>query len=253
MRLSALYRYPVKGLSAQPLSSVRLEADEYFPGDRLFAVENGPAGFDAMAPVHQPKIKFLMLMRNTRLASLDTRYDEASGVLTIVHEGREAARGDLRQPAGRAAIETFFAEFCRDELRGPARLLEAPKGFRFTDSKSGFVSLVNLATVAAIGEKTGRRIDPLRFRANLYLEGLDAWREHELVGRVLAIGEARLEVIKITDRCAATGVEPGSGLRDIDVVQALRDNWGHIDCGVYARVMESGTLRVGDSVDIETL
>lgn len=252
MRLDALYRYPVKGLSPQPLASAALEADGYFPGDRLFAIENGPSGFDPEAPVHQPKIKFLMLMRNARLASLATHYDDASGVLTIVREGREAVGGNLREPAGRAAVEAFLADFCQDELRGPVRLLEAPRGFRFTDSKSGFVSLVNLASVAAIGAKTGRAIDPLRFRANLYLQGLEAWREHELVGRVLAIGDARLEIIKTTDRCAATGVEPGRGVRDIDVVQALRDNWGHIDCGVYAKILNGGTLRVGDSVEIET-
>ncbi len=253
MRLSALYHYPVKGLSPQPLASANLEADGYFPGDRLFAIENGPSGFDADAPVHQPKIKFLMLMRNGRLASLDTRYDDASGVLTVAREGREVVRADLRDAAGRGAIESFLGDFCADELRGPLRLLEAPNGFRFTDSKAGFVSLVNLASVEAIGESVGRNIDPLRFRANLYLDGLEAWREHQLVGRVLAIGDVRLEVLKTTDRCAATGVEPGSGLRDIDVVQALRAGWGHIDCGVYARIAQGGTLRVGDAVSVETL
>jgi uncharacterized protein YcbX len=249
MRLNALYRYPVKGLSPQAIDSAELETGGYFPGDRLFAVENGPSGFDFAAPVHQPKIKFLMLMRNARLASLATHYEDASGVLTIVHAGRAVA-GDLRDPNGRAAIEAFLDGFCADELRGPVRLLEAPKGFRFTDSKSGFVSLVNLATVEAIGEKAGRRIDPLRFRANLYLEGLPAWREHELVGRTLLVGGVRLEILKTTDRCAATAVEPGSGLRDVDVVQTLRDNWGHVDCGVYARVAEGGRLQVGDGVEI---
>lgn len=252
MRVGALYRYPVKGLSPQRLSSAILEADGYFPGDRLFAIENGPSGFDADAPVHQPKIKFLMLMRNARLAALATHYDEESGVLTIVCEGREAARGDLRSAAGRAEIEAFLSEYCADELRGAARLLEAPTGFRFTDSKSGFVSLVNLATVAAIGERSGRPVDPLRFRANLYVEGLPAWREHELVGRLLAIGDVRLEVLATTDRCAATAVEPGSGRRDIDVVQTLLDGWGHVDCGVYARIAQGGMLRVGAAVELET-
>lgn len=253
MRIAALYHYPVKGLSPQPLSGANLETDGYFPDDRLFAIENGPSGFEAEAPVLQPKIRFLMLMRNERLASLHTHYDRANGVLTIAREGREVVRGNLRDAVGRAEIEAFFAEYCADELRGPTRLLEAPKGFRFSDSKSGFVSLVSLATVAAIGEKVGRRIDPLRFRANLYVDGLEAWREHELVGRILAAGDVRLEVLKTTDRCAATAVEPGSGLRDIDVVQALRDGWGHIDCGVYARIARGGTLRVGEALTLETL
>jgi uncharacterized protein YcbX len=252
MHIDALYRYPVKGLSPQPLEFALLESNGYFPGDRLFALENGPSGFNADAPVHQPKIKFLMLMRNARLASLETHYDDASGILTIARQGKEVAQGNLSSDSGRAAIETFFADFCADDLHGATRLLKAPRGFRFTDSKSGFVSLVNLATVRAIGAAIGRTVDPLRFRANVYLEGLEPWRELDLVGKLLRAGEARLEVLKVIDRCAATGVEPGSGRRDMDMVEALRSGWGHIDCGVYARVMQGGTLRLGDAVTIET-
>ncbi|MCI0466933.1 MAG: MOSC domain-containing protein [Beijerinckiaceae bacterium] len=252
MRINALYRYPIKGLSPQPLEIAQLVTDGYFPGDRLFALENGPSGFSAAAPLHQPKIKFLMLMRNAALAALKTHYDDASGILTIARHGIEVARGDLRSVAGRVAIESFLAGFCRDELRGAVRLLEAPRGFRFTDSKCGFVSLINLASVKAIGARIGRPVDPLRFRANIYVDGLDAWQEFELTGKFLRIGDACLEVLKRIDRCAATGVDPGSGARDMDVVQALREGFGHIDCGIYARVSQGGTLRPGDAAAIET-
>jgi uncharacterized protein len=174
---------------------------------------DGCSGFDADAPVHQPKIKFLMLIRNTRLASLETHYDDAGGLLTIARQVKEVAQGNLSSDSGRAAIETFFADFCADELRGAVRLLKAPRGFRFTDSKPGFVSLVSLASVRVIGAAIGRTVDPLRFRANLYFDGLEPWREFELVGELLCIGDARLEVLKTIDRCAATGAEPGSGRR----------------------------------------
>jgi len=250
MRVAAIYRYPVKGLSPERLDAADLEADGYFPGDRLFALENGPSGFNPSAPEHQPKIKFLMLMRNAGLAGLKTRYDDASGVLTIVSEGREVARGDLRSAEGREAIEAFLAGFLGSEIRGPVRLLAAPEGFRFTDSKSGFVSLVNLASVAAIGAAQRAALDPLRFRANLYVEDMAPWAEAALPGRTLLIGGARLEILKMTDRCAATGVEPGTGRRDMDLVQTLRANFGHIDCGVYARVTEGGRIVVGDAVRV---
>ena len=250
MRVAALYRYPVKGLSPQALAAAELARGGYFPGDRLFALENGPSGFDPLAPEHQPKIKFLMLMRNARLAGLATRYDDETGVLTLRHEGGVAARGGLRAPEGRAAIETYLTRLLGEEIRGPVRLLEAPAGFRFTDSKSGFVSLVNLASVAAIGAAAGREIDPLRFRANIYVDGLEAWRETELVGKSLTIGGALLEVLKMTDRCAATGVEPGTGLRDMDLVQTLRATFGHIDCGVYARIARGGRVAMGDVIAV---
>ena len=92
MRIETLYRYPVKGLSPERLKRAALPAGGFFPGDRLFAIENGPSGFDAAEPVHQPKIKYLMLMRNESLARLKTRYDDASGDLVIHEGGQEVLR-----------------------------------------------------------------------------------------------------------------------------------------------------------------
>ncbi|MBM3552416.1 MAG: MOSC domain-containing protein [Alphaproteobacteria bacterium] len=250
MRIAALYRYPVKGLSPERLDAADLHSDGYFPGDRMFALENGRSGFDPAAPAHQPKIKFLMLMRNGALAGLATRYDAATGVLTIVQDGREVTRGDLRSAGGRQAIEDFLTGFLGAEIRGPVRLLAASEGFRFTDSKSGFVSLVNLASVAAIGEAQRAAVDPLRFRANLYLEDMAPWAEAALPGRTLMIGGVRLDILKMTDRCAATGVEPGTGRRDMDLVQTLRNSFGHIDCGVYARVAQGGRIAAGDAISV---
>ncbi|MGD9544722.1 MAG: MOSC domain-containing protein [Methylocystis sp.] len=250
MRLASLYCYPVKGLSPEPLDAADLRADDYFPGDRLFALENGPSGFDPAAPEHQPKIKFLMLMRNAALAGLKTRYDAAAGALTIARDGRDVATGYVRAAEGRKAIEDFLTGFLGPEVRGRVRLLAAPNGFRFTDSKSGFVSLVNLASVAAIAQAQGAAVDPLRFRANLYVEDMTPWAEAALLGRTLAIGGARLEVLKMTDRCAATGVDPETGRRDMDLVQTLRENFGHIDCGVYARVIQGGRIAAGDAVSV---
>jgi hypothetical protein len=250
MRLASLYRYPVKGLSPEPLDWADLPTGGYFPCDRLFALENGPSGFDPGAPAHQPKIKFLMLMRNAALAGLSTRYDEASCMLTIVKDGREAARGDLGAAEGRAAIEAFLTDYLGAEIRGPVRLLEAPADFRFTDSKSGFVSLINLSSVAAIEKAQGARVDPLRFRGNLYIEGAEPWAEAAWPGRRLKIGDAELEALKMTDRCAATGVAPGVGERDMDLVETLRKNFGHIDCGVYARIARGGRIARGDAATL---
>ncbi len=250
MRLASLYRYPVKGLSPEKLDAVDLEAGGYFPCDRLYALENGPSGFDAAAPAHQPKIKFLMLMKNAALAALKTRYDEASGGLTISRDGHEVVRGNLRASQDRARIEQFLANYLdAAEIRGAVKLLAAPEGFRFTDSKSGFVSLVNLASVGEIEKAQGVRLDPLRFRANLYVEGAPAWAEASWPGQKLKLGGATLEILKMTDRCAATSVDPSTAVRDMDVPQTMRKTFGHIDCGVYARVVEGGRVAAGDTLD----
>jgi uncharacterized protein YcbX len=243
----SLYRYPVKGLSPEPLEAAVLEAGAHFPGDRLFAIENGPSGFDPTAAEHLPKLKFLMLMRQERLARLKTRFDDATQVLSISQGGHVLAAGDLRTEAGRSTIEHFVANYFADELRGPPRLLAAPPGFRFMDSRNGFLSIIDLASVKAISAAAGRAtLDPLRFRANLYVEGLGAWGEFDLLGRQVRLGDARLEIIKRIDRCAATDVDPLTGIRDMRMVDLLERSFGHHDCGVYARVVSGGGIKKGD-------
>src|SRR6202162_2739212 len=123
--IRAIYRHPVKGLSAESLPIAALSPGETLAGDRRYAIENGPSGFDPAAPAYLPKQRFLMLMKNERLARLDTSFEDASQVFAIRENGGEAARGDLRTDAGRAAIEGFFASFCGNELRGPPKILEA--------------------------------------------------------------------------------------------------------------------------------
>src|SRR5687767_14271112 len=124
--IQGIYRYPVKGLSPEPLARTQLSPGQTIPCDRLYAIENGPSGFDPAAPKYFPKMRFLMLMRNGRLAELRTSFDDATHVLTIRCEGREAARGDLRTAEGCTAIERFFADFSAPELRGPPKVLHAP-------------------------------------------------------------------------------------------------------------------------------
>jgi uncharacterized protein len=247
LTVTALHRYPVKGLSPEPLAAAALTPGSYFPGDRLFAVENGPSGFDPAAPVHQPKIKYLMLMRNEALARLRTTYDDATGELTIREGDREAARGDLGARHGRLAIEAFFRRYLPGELRGPPKVLAAGDGYRFTDSPRGYVSLINLASVAAVEDMVGAPVDPLRFRGNLHVTGLPAFEELDLVGATLTTESGLgLKIIKRIVRCAATNVDPATGRRDLAIPAALQKNLGHADCGIYAEVVAGGEVRAGD-------
>lgn len=251
-RIEALCRYPVKGLSPQPLPRTTLVPGRTIAADRLYAIENGPTGFDPAAPAYFPKIRFLMLMRNERLAALRTDYDETSHTLSIVLEGREAARGDLRTKEGRLAIEAFFRLYMPDELNGPPKVLsgEAPSGVphSFSDIAKKVVSIINLASVAAVEAAVGQPVDPLRFRGNIHVSGWPAWHEFDLLGGELSIGKARLKVVKRIVRCAATNVDPATGIRDLTIPTTLQRNFNHADCGIYAEVVAAGDIAVGDAV-----
>jgi uncharacterized protein YcbX len=245
--IQAIYRYPVKGLSPQPLPKVRLTPGETLPADRLYAIENGPSGFDPAAPAYFPKQRFLMLMRNARLAALRTDFDAATHTFVIHAEGRAAVRGDLRTHQGRLAIERFFASYCADELRGPPTVLFG-EGHSFSDVAAKVVSIINLGSVAAVESAVGTPVDPLRFRGNLYVAGWPAWHEFDLLGQEIAIGAVRLKVVKRIQRCAATNVDPSTGIRDLSIPQTLLQSFGHSDCGIYAQVIVGGEIAVGDAL-----
>jgi MOSC domain-containing protein len=245
--IQAIYSYPVKGLSPQSLQRAALKPGETLPADRLYAIENGPSGFDPAAPAYFPKQRFLMLMRDERLASLRTAFDAESHILVIHWQGREAARGNLRSVEGRLAIEAFFRRFMPKELRGAPKVLFGD-GHSFSDVAKKVVSIINLASVAAVETAAGAPVDPLRFRSNLYVEGWPAWHEFELMDRELSIGGARLKVIKRIVRCAATEVDPATGIRDLAIPRMLMQSFGHADCGVYAEVVAAGEIAIGDQV-----
>ncbi len=247
-RIDGIYRYPVKGLSPQSLARTRLSVGATLPADRLYAIENGPSGFDPAAPAYFPKQRFLMLMRNERLAALRTDYDETSHTLIIYAEGREAARGDLRTAEGRNVVERFFARFCADELRGPPKVLFG-ENHSFSDVSRKVLSIINMASVAEVESAAGAPVNPLRFRGNLYVTGWPAWHEFDLLGSEIAIGaSARLKVVKRIQRCAATDVDPDTGIRDLTIPRTLLENFDHTDCGVYAEVVADGEIAVGDAI-----
>src|SRR5215211_1768260 len=196
------------------------------------------------------KPHFLMLMRDEWLAGLRTHFDDASHVLTIRRNGAIAVQGNLETAEGRAAVENFFATAFAGQIKGSPKVLESP-GHSFSDVARKVVSIINLASVRAIEDMVGAPVHPLRFRANLYVEGWPAWHEFDLVDRMLSIGDVRLKVVKRIVRCAAVNVDPDTAQRDLTIPTALQRRLGHADCGIYAEVIEGGTISAGDTIAAE--
>jgi uncharacterized protein YcbX len=249
-RIAGIYRYPVKGLTPEQLTRAELSPGQTLAADRRYAIENGPSGFDPAEPKWLPKPHFLMLMRDEWLAGLQTHFDDASHVLTISWNGEIAAQGNLGTQEGRTAIENFFATAFAGQIKGPPKVLESP-GHSFSDVARKVVSIINLASVRAVESMVGAPVHPLRFRANLYVEGWPAWHEFDLVDRMLAIGDIRLKVVKRIVRCAAVNVDPDTAARDLAIPQALQRRLGHADCGIYAEVITGGTIGAGDTIAAE--
>jgi uncharacterized protein len=245
--VASLYRYPIKGLSGASLTEIKLEPGAGVPFDRAFALAHGSVRFDPLEPAYLPPSNFFQLKRDERLAALVTSFDAETGVLTVARDGRQVARGIITQASGRMVIEQFFGAYLKNLERGQPKLVHAA-GHHFADAPYPFVSLINLASVKDLERVVGKPIDPLRFRGNVYIDGLPAWAEFDAVGRGITIGGAGLAVAARIERCAATNVEPGTGLRDLNLPMALQRAYGHVDMGVYAQVTTGGRVAVGDRI-----
>jgi len=246
MHLSQILRYPVKSLSGETLTHCQLTPGQGLPYDRHWALAR-PDGEAIDTPGWLPKSHFLVLAREHDLARIKSRFDEATGRLILEAPDALHAEGKLSTPEGRNAIAGAVAKHLGLDAGGIPTLTEAQK-IGYFDTTDGPVSLLNMESLHALEKLLSLRLDPARFRMNLFMQGVEAWSEMLWPGKRIKIGDAVLEITKITGRCKATHVNPDSGEADIKVLHALKNHFGHTQMGVYATVVEGGAINANDSI-----
>ena len=253
--IEKLYRYPVKGFSAEPLPHVLLQAGQAFPLDRKFAITNGTWDFNASTYSPRPKTDFLTLLQHEELAEYRAAYDEEQNILTLISPDDVVHQFALDDLEDCHQLSMLMSSRLGSKLNGTPMIVEA-KDIRFTDvsvvstSMMNAVSLINLTSMDALAAAMSTELDPLRFRANIYFRGATAWEELSWVGQEIMIGKIRARVVLKTRRCAATNVNPATAQRDAAIPQTLIKTFRHGDLGVYAELIDGGVLEVGDYVTL---
>ncbi|WP_329282176.1 MOSC domain-containing protein [Streptomyces sp. NBC_01451] len=215
--------------------------------DRLLGLAGGviPAKADPNGWI--PSAALLRLRRNADLSRHQLTVEEAALRFTAP-DGRRLRIGldDEGHPrdGDLAAANERIRDWFPDGPLGPVRFVRP--GAALWDWPDAPLSIINLDTLRAMAEAAGVPVDPRRFRANLYVSGLGAWRELDLPGHRIRLGGAELEITFPTERCRATTVRPGSATRDLNVPTLLASRFGHLYCGVYAEVVRGGPIAVGD-------
>ncbi len=249
MRIDYLYRFPVKGLSAEALETAEVQAGGAIPWDRAFALAQGDSGFEPSRPEWRPKQNFMCLKENARIARLRALFEPRSGRLSLTTPDGGGVTANALSEAGRHELGAFLTGFMGEEARGTPRFHHV-QGHVFGDSRIPVVSLIGLPSVRDFESRVGARRHRRRFRANVWFSGAAPFAEFEWVGRQIQLGGATLRVIKRIPRCPATQVNPTTAERDADPVAELRALYGHVDLGVHAEVIEGGTFEVGDAMAV---
>jgi hypothetical protein len=248
MNLHEIWRYPVKSLSGAKLARTVLNPGQGLPQDRRWGLAL-PGTDAANGNGWQPKGQFIVLVRDIALAELKCRFDDMTGRFGFEGPNGLHAEGNLLSAEGRAAIAAGVAKHLGLAQDQTPVLVEAKEIGHF-DAPHGPVSLLNMASHRALESAVDQAIDPLRFRMNFWLEGIDAWAESLWPGKRLQIGKAVLRITEPTGRCKATHVNPQTGEVDLKVLHALKEHFGHTQMGVYAKVESGGPISAGDPVTL---
>jgi ferredoxin-NADP reductase/uncharacterized protein YcbX len=248
IRLTAIHRFPVKGFPSQSLQQAAVEAGGGIPLDRRWAVSNGER--EVAAGDWSPCQSFVRMTKNDALPLFTIAIDEAHRVLAIRSPQQEALTVRYDDETSAHEASTTLTRWFPSKFGAVSKLHSRDGGLGWWDHRDASVSIVNEATVASLSRAANVTLDPLRFRGNLYLDGLPAWSEFDWIGKRLRVGDVELEVLRPIDRCSATSVNPSTANRDFNVPTLLARAFGHVYCGLYARVVRGGTLHVNDRVDV---
>ena len=262
MRVARLFRFPVKGFPAEELTEARVVKDRGIRGDRVAAFTNG--SLDVPDDAWHSYSAFTVLKNDTELqkwrvaVALAEAADVESATVTLTDPAGESTTFATDDRESRAASARFLSERIPPQGDFPRGLAVADQGM-FDSQKSG-ISLINPATVAAIADTDEGRaalgaaadgLDPLRFRGNVLLDGLEPFAEFALVGSIIRLGGVRLAIRSTIERCPATTVNPRTTAVDVNVPRVLNSACGHLHCGIYGQILETGEVAAGDEIVIE--
>jgi uncharacterized protein YcbX len=248
-QVSELFRHPIKAHGCEALTHVTLAAGKTFPWDRVWAVAHEAARIDPAGANWAACANFSRAAKAPALMAIRARLDEAANVVHLSHPQLGAVSGNPDLAADAAKL-IAWAKPLMPEGRAQSAFIAKAADRGMTDTPYPSISINSRDTLAALSAAAGAELSPLRFRANIWVEGLVPWQEFDWVGRELRIGDARLTVRERIGRCLATAANPDTGERDLDTLGLLKQACGAQDFGVYAEVVTGGDIRTGDRIEI---
>lgn len=240
-RLAEIYRHPIKGHGREAIASVRLLEGACLPWDRHWAVAHEAA---KLVPGWNRCVNFARGAKAPALMAITSTLDEARRTVTLHHpdHGEITFRPDAAEDLQR--FLHWIAPMNPADRAQPVQIVTADRGM--TDSPFPSISVLNRASLADLSARMGVDLSPDRWRGNLWLDGAEAWSEFNWIDQTLHIGGAVLKIKERITRCSATTVDPTTGRPNADTLRALDAAFGHQDFGVYAVVVKSGPIAVGD-------
>ena len=202
--ITNLFRYPLKGAAPEREYSLWVNPAIGVINDRKVAVKRRPDDKDGWLP----KAHFYVCQNTALMAAEHPRWTKAESILggTLTTEYRK----------------TLAAKLGLDRLA----LSETEGKFAMTDSRTPYLSILNLASVWELSKFVGETINPQRFRMNAWIRGLAPFEELKWVDafpgtRRITIGGKQFRVDDACERCKAIEANPAKGEYDLPLMKLL--------------------------------
>ncbi|QDY69852.1 MOSC domain-containing protein [Qingshengfaniella alkalisoli] len=244
-QVAALWRHPIKAHGREALQEVTLTAGQTFPWDRIWAVTHEAS--KAQGGQWSPCPNFSRGAKAPQLMAITAHLDEQSEHVTLRHPEQAEITINPDDTADAARFIDWVQPLMPEGRAASTGLIRAGEQ-GMTDSAFPSISIGNLASLRALSAAVGTELSPDRFRANIWIDGPEAWSEFDWIGETIRIRDVELKVQERITRCLATATNPETGERDTDTLGVLQSNWGHRDFGIYVTVSTGGRIAPGDAL-----
>ena len=249
MQIEQINRFPLKGFYGQTLDE-GVMSERGMLGDRRFGVYHPQRVINRSPAGWSPKVNYLQMVFEAFLGGYACDWSADGTSVTLTVEGQAFGPFDLTLEAGRAGLSSQIRALGHLVDEGPLEIVEG-QDQNLTDRKVPCITIANPASLADLEAKLGRPLDRERFRMNVWLEGLEAWAEHELVGKTLRLGTLEVEVLERVDRCRAINLTPGQMQWNGDDINVhMKRIYGHHDLGILCSCKTPGRFKIGDPIEV---
>ena len=159
-KIKCIVRYPIKGLSGENLQNITLEKNQVLPGDREFAFARSNVTYEENNPLYLRKTNFLALVKEEKLAKLETKFDPKTRELTINLDNKAVLNETLLKEDNIKKVETFFQNYLNLGIDNKPKLVKGIKVennhnliHSFSDIPDKAVSIINLNTIRELEKK----------------------------------------------------------------------------------------------------
>ena len=254
--ISSIHYCPVKSISFQDIDLCEITKNLGMANDRMFAfsrsIELEKAKVIEKNPNDRKLNNFLTLKNSPVLNKYNFVYE--NNRLTLTQDNKDLISISADDQNERLLLSNKLMEL-ESSLIKPIFLLKN-SDFPFYDTSHSnnvfnSMSLINLNSIKDFENKINEKIELQRFRANFYVDGIDAWEERNWIGKIIKINNVSFKVEKNIPRCVAINLKPKTDDNALNLLQSLKKTYNHFDMGVYLTLLSDGKIEVGNKIELQ--